>query len=190
MLAREARDWYYRRKKKNNPYNFRMSVPALRALNVYYMRPRPVSLVTVMHGGESDLFPMDLIGPITSGNFTMALRSSSPAIRLMSESRRIAVSAIPASFKKAAYALGTHHQTLCVDWNRLPFATVASMEFALPVPRDALLVRELEIRAIHTIHSHTFFVTDVARQTCSSHDDAFCHIAGPYAHVLGLEPLP
>jgi flavin reductase (DIM6/NTAB) family NADH-FMN oxidoreductase RutF len=190
MLAREARDWYYAKKKKKNPYNFRMSTAGLRALNVYYMRPRPVSLVTVMDGGESDVFPMDLIGPLSSGNFTMALRSTSPAIRLMENSRRIAVSALPAAFKRAAYALGTHHKTLCVEWNALPFATVTSMEFALPVPRDALLVRELEVHAVHRIHSHTFFVTNVARETCSASGDAFCHIAGPYAHVLGLESLP
>jgi flavin reductase (DIM6/NTAB) family NADH-FMN oxidoreductase RutF len=190
MLAREARDWYYRKKKKKNPYNFVMTPHALRALNVYYMRPRPVSLVTVMDGGESDLFPMDLIGPLSSGNFTLALRSTSPAIRLMRHSRRIAVSAIPASFKRAAYSLGTHHKTLCVDWNGLPFTTISSQEFALPVPRDALLVRELEIQAVHEINSHTFFVTTVMRETRSGDGEAFCHVAGPYAFVRNMERLP
>jgi flavin reductase (DIM6/NTAB) family NADH-FMN oxidoreductase RutF len=190
MLAREARDWYYRRRKKKNPYNFVMTPEALRALNVYYMRPRPVSLVTVMDGGESDLFPMDLIGPLSSGHFTMALRSTSPAIRLMEHSKRIAVSAIPASFKKAAYALGSHHQTLCVDWNGLPFPLVSSQEFALPVPRDALHVRELEIQAVHRIHSHTFFVTSIMRETRCGDGEAFCHVAGPYAFVRRMDVLP
>jgi hypothetical protein len=50
-------------------------------------------------------------------------------------------------------------------------------------------VRELEIHSIHRIYSHTFFVTNVARQTCSASGEAFCHIAGPYAHVLGLASL-
>lgn len=190
MLAREARDSYYRRRKKQNPYNFVMTPDALRALNVYYMRPRPVSLVTVMDGGESDLFPMDLIGGLSSGGFTMALRSTSPAIRLMEHSRRIAVSAIPASFKQAAYALGSHHTTLCVDWNHLPFSVISSQEFALPVPRDALLVRELEIQAVHRVHSHTFFVTSIMRETRCGDGDAFCHIAGPYAYVRRMDVLP
>jgi flavin reductase (DIM6/NTAB) family NADH-FMN oxidoreductase RutF len=190
MLAREARDSYYRRRKGKNPYNFVMTPSALRALNVYYMRPRPVSLVTVMDGGESDLFPMDLIGPLSSGHFTMALRSTSPAIRLMEHSRRIAVSAIPASFKKAAYALGTHHTNLCVDWNHLPFSVISSQEFALPVPRDALHVRELEIQEVHRIHSHTFFVTSIMRETRCGDGDAFCHVAGPYAYVRRMEVLP
>jgi flavin reductase (DIM6/NTAB) family NADH-FMN oxidoreductase RutF len=179
MYAREARDAWHRRKGKPNPYNFKMSAPDLRALNVYYMRPRPVSLITTIHAGASDLFPMDLIGPLSSGTFTMALRSTSPAIPLMAGSRRIAVSAIPATFKQIAYGLGAHHATLCVDWAALPFATVNSPRFGLPVPRDALLVRELEILAVHTIHSHTFFVTEVVRQTLMSDGPAFCHMAGP-----------
>jgi flavin reductase (DIM6/NTAB) family NADH-FMN oxidoreductase RutF len=189
MMAREARDWYYRRRKKKNPYNFVMTPDALRALNVYYMRPRPVSFVTVMDGGESDLFPMDLIGPVSSGIFTMALRSTSPAIRLMAHSRRIALSAIPASFKAAAYALGKHHATMCVDWTALPFTTTVSPEFALPVPRDALLIREVEIQAVHAIHSHTFFVTEVVRQTLQSDGPAFCHMAGPCVHQRAIEMI-
>ncbi len=187
--AREGRDWWYRRKKKPNPYNFRMTPSALRALNVYYMRPRPVSLISVIDGGASDLFPMDLIGPVSSGQFLMALRSTSPAIPLMAHSRRLAVSALPAAFKQHAYALGKHHERMCVDWAALPFATRVSPEFGLPVPRDALFVRELEIQAVHTIHSHTFFVTDVVRQTLMSDGPAFCHMAGPCVYARDIELL-
>ncbi len=189
MYAREARDAWHRRKGKPNPYNFTMTPADLRALNVYYMRPRPVSLVTVIDGGQSDLFPMDLIGSVSSGNFLMALRSTSPAIPLMSNSRRIAVSAVPASFKTAAYALGKHHERMCVDWGKLPFTTVASPALGLTVPRDAMLVRELEIREVHRIHSHTFFVTDVVRETRGGNEEpAFCHMAGPcvYARRIAL----
>jgi flavin reductase (DIM6/NTAB) family NADH-FMN oxidoreductase RutF len=186
MYAREARDAWHRRGKPN-PYNFTMSVDGLRALNVYYMRPRPVSFVTVIDGGASDLFPMDLIGPVSSGQFLMALRSTSPAIPLMRSSRRLAVSALPAAFKQAAYALGKHHERMCVDWAALPFATLASPEFGLPVPRDALFVRELEIQAVHSIHSHTFFVTDVVRQTLMGDGPAFCHMAGPCVHARHIE---
>lgn len=188
MYAREARDAWHQRKGKPNPYNFKMSPADLRALNVYYMRPRPVSLVTVIDGGQSDLFPMDLIGSVSSGNFLMALRSTSPAIPLMSSSRRIAVSAVPASFKAAAYALGKHHERLCVDWGTLPFTTVGSPALGLPVPRDAMLVRELEIREVHRINSHTFFVTDVVRETRGDEGPAFCHMAGPcvYARRIAL----
>jgi flavin reductase (DIM6/NTAB) family NADH-FMN oxidoreductase RutF len=139
------------------------------ALDVYYMRPRPVSMVTVRDGRESDYFPVDWTGAISSGHFVLALRSTTPAIRLIRHSRRMAVSAVPASFK---YTLAS--------------TTVTSMEFALPVPRDALFVREVEISAAHRIHSHTLFVTDIARVTCSTDDDALCHIAGAYALARGL----
>jgi hypothetical protein len=55
------------------------------------------------------------------------------------------------------------------------------------VPRDALLVRELEIQAVHTINSHTFFVTDVVRQTLMGEGLAFCHMAGPCVYARHIE---
>lgn len=142
------------------------------ALDIYYMRPRPVSMVTVRDGRDSDYFPVDWTAAISSGHFVLALRSTTPAIRLIRGSRRMAVSTVPATFTTAR-----------------PVETVTSMEFALPVPRDALLVREVEIAAAHTIDSHTLFVTDIVRVTCSTDDDALCHIAGAYAFVRGLAAL-
>jgi flavin reductase (DIM6/NTAB) family NADH-FMN oxidoreductase RutF len=126
-------------------------------------------MVTVRYGHGSDYFPVDWTAAISSGHFVLALRSTTPAIRLIRNSRRMAVSAVPATFTTAR-----------------PFDTVTSMEFALPVPRDALLVREVEINATHTVHTHTLFVTDVVRVSCSTDDDALCHIAGAYAFVRGL----
>jgi flavin reductase (DIM6/NTAB) family NADH-FMN oxidoreductase RutF len=189
VYARELHDWWGRRKRAN-PYNFRMTAADLRAINVYYIRPRPVSLVTVVDGDASNIFPMDLIGPVSSGHFLLALRSTSPAIALMSHIRRVAVSAAPASFKKAAYALGAHHRERSIDLGRLPFPTVASPEFGLPVPADALVVRELAIRDIHTVGSHTLFVTDIVRETPGKAGDALCHIASPYAFRRGMALLP
>jgi flavin reductase (DIM6/NTAB) family NADH-FMN oxidoreductase RutF len=189
LQAREIHDWWGRRKRAN-PYNFRMTAADLRAINVYYIRPRPVSLVTVVDDDASNIFPMDLIGPVSSGHFLLALRSTSPAITLMSHIRRVAVSAVPASFKHAAYALGAHHRERSIDLGRLPFATVASPEFRLPAPADALVVRELAIRDIHTVGSHTLFVTDIVRETPGTRGDALCHVASPYAYRRGMPLLP
>jgi flavin reductase (DIM6/NTAB) family NADH-FMN oxidoreductase RutF len=189
LYAREWHDWWGRRKRAN-PYNFRMTAADLRAINVYYIRPRPVSLVTVVDGDASNIFPMDLIGPVSSGHFLLALRSTSPAVTLMSHIRRVAVSAVPASFKQAAYALGAHHRERSIDLGRLQFPTVASLEFGLSVPADALVVRELAIRDIHTVGSHTLFVTDIVRETPGKSGDALCHIASPYAYRRGMALLP
>ncbi len=189
VYARELRDWWGRRK-RNNPYNFRMTAADLRAINVYYMRPRPVSLVTVVDGDASNIFPMDLIGPVSSGQFLLALRTTSPAVALMAHVRRVAVSGIPASFKQVAYALGEHHRQRTIDWSTVPFATVPSPVFGLPVPRDALVVRELAIRDVHTIGSHTLFVTDIVRETPGADAPAFCHMAGPLAYQRHTASLP
>ena len=188
LHARELHDWWGRR--HGDPHNFRMTASDLRAINVYYMRPRPVSLVTVIDGDASNIFPMDLIGPVSSGHFLLALRTTSPAVALMSHVRRVAVSAVPAAFKHAAYALGKHHRERSVDFGRLPFPTTASPEFGLPVPADALVVRELAIREVHTVGSHTLFVTEIERETSGLAGEALCHIASPYAHIRRTPLLP
>ena len=42
---------------------------------------------------------MDLVAPIPTGGFILALRRSSPAVSLITESRRVVVSGLPAAWK-------------------------------------------------------------------------------------------
>ena len=77
------------------PVQLSDDTPDLRASHVFYICPRPVVLVSVEHEGAGNLFPMDLIGPTDSPWFSMALRSTSPAVRLMQRSRRMALAEHP-----------------------------------------------------------------------------------------------
>ena len=171
---------------RRDSHNFSMTVTDLRAINVYYMRPRPVSLVTVIHGAASNIFPMDLIGPVSAGYFLLALRSTSPAVDLMEQSRRVVVSGIPVSFEQTAYALGVHHRKRSIAWANLPFATKPSPQFGFPVPRDAVIVRDLAIREVRHVGSHTLFIAEVEREMAGPAAPAFCHMAGPYARLRGF----
>jgi flavin reductase (DIM6/NTAB) family NADH-FMN oxidoreductase RutF len=152
-------------KLRKDPYNFQMTQADLRSSFVFYTCPRPVVLVSVEHEGASNIFPMDLIGPTDSPWFSMALRATSPAVRLMQQSRRMALASVPFSYKAIAYALGKHHRQTSIDWTALPFKTVPSPSFALRVPEAALRVREVHVREFHEVGSHVLFITSIERET-------------------------
>jgi flavin reductase (DIM6/NTAB) family NADH-FMN oxidoreductase RutF len=179
-------DWR-RRHKRNTP----MEPSDLRAVQVLYICPRPVVLVSVQHGAASNLFPMDLIGPIGGPHFLLGLRNTSPSIPVIKESRRLAVSDAPLEYTARAFALGEHHAKIGIDWSALPFETGPSAGHGLPVPRAALRVRDVQVRQHHVVGSHTLFVTDVVHDERRRDGLQMCFIAGPYYRRLvlqGLEP--
>jgi flavin reductase (DIM6/NTAB) family NADH-FMN oxidoreductase RutF len=182
-------DWK-RRKQRNTP----MEPRDLEALQVLYICPRPVVLVTVQHGSASNLFPMDLIGQTDSPYFLLGLRRTSPSIRLIRESRRLTVSDVPLEYTAAAFQMGGHHEKERIDWSVLPFETGPSAGHGLPVLRDALRVRDLEVRDIRDVGSHTLFVTEVIREERRRDGLQMCFITGPYYRRLVLHgvqpPLP
>src|ERR1700736_612321 len=107
-------------RKNTDPHNFSMTPEAVQQQMIFYICPRPVVLVSVDDGSHSNLFPMDLIGPISADHFTLALRSTSQSIPTMKSARRVALSDIPASARSTAYKLGVHHKNVKVDWDQLP----------------------------------------------------------------------
>ena len=174
----------FRSRGQGDPYNFKMSAPALRRLFVFYICPRPVVLVTVVHEDTSNVFPMDLIGSVSDSEFSLALRSTSPAVKLMKASKRVALSDVPHDQMSVAYALGKHHNEKSIDWKSLPFALGRSRGFELPVPNFALRVRDMEISAIHSVGSHTVFLTHC--RSCEEFSDGpqMCHTNGFYQEWL------
>lgn len=160
------------------PGNFALSAAATQQIMIFYICPRPVVLVSVDSGSHSNLFPMDLIGPVGSDRFTLALRTTSASVEPMKEVRRVALSDVPASQHKTAYSLGAHHKNAQLDWGSLPFRLDRSAEFALPVPEWALRVRELTILDVRTVGSHTLFMTHARSDTVIRDDAQFFHTSG------------
>ncbi len=157
--------WLAERRQRKNPYNFRMAPLDLQCNHVFYMCPRPVVLVTVEHEGAGNMFPMDLIGPTDSEWYSMALRKTSPAIRLMQESRRMTLASVPLQQKAIAYEMGKHHRKANIDWATLPFRTVPSTLYGLPTLEGALCVREVRVQEFHEVGSHILFITTIERET-------------------------
>lgn len=174
------------------PEGFWMPPEAVQQLMIFYICPRQVVLVSVEDGDHRNLFPMDLIGPVARDRFTLALRNTSPSVPAMKSARRVALSDVAAADCALAYRLGAHHREPLTGWDSLPCPTGRSRVFALPFPRSALRVRELEILDFETIGSHTLFVTRLAAEQPLAEADQLHHTSGLYQHfrMRHGRPLP
>lgn len=160
-----------------------MSAGDLCALNAYYIVARPVFLVGVRHEGQMDLFPMDLVGSLSSGEYLVALRATSPCIALMEGSRRIAMSSAPAELLDAIYALGSRHRRPVIALEQLGAPALASPLFGLPMLSAEGLVRELVVERVERIGSHVLFTTRIERETGLARRQ-LAHMSGTYIEWL------
>jgi hypothetical protein len=184
--------WLQNRRMGNNadPNNFFMPPDTVQQQMIFYICPRPVVLVSVDDESHSNLFPMDLIGPISSDRFTLALRSTSPSVPTMKSVRRLALSDVPAREYTTAYKLGAHHKSALVEWDGLPFEIRRSSNFSLRYPSIALRVREVEILDYDIVGSHTFFVSRIASEVSAGNDAQFFHTSGIYQHFRNRNGRP
>jgi flavin reductase (DIM6/NTAB) family NADH-FMN oxidoreductase RutF len=180
---RYALAWVHARRSRSRGDRLCMTASDLRALNGYYMAARRVYLIGVASGGRTNLFPMDLVGSVGSGDFLLALRATSPAIELMEQSRVIAMSAAPADHLAEVYALGAHHKMDTVDVSALPFDVGASQLKGLPVLPQGF-VRELSVLQTHRVGSHVLFVCRVDDEHGST-PRQIAHVSAMYAEWLG-----
>jgi flavin reductase (DIM6/NTAB) family NADH-FMN oxidoreductase RutF len=164
------------------PGNFYMSPAAIHQTMVFYMCPRPVVAVSVENADHRNMFPMDLIGPLGADKFMLALRSTSPSIDAMVASGRVALADFRAQDVQLAYMLGAHHKRSMADWTELPFATRHSHLFGLPVPAQALRVRELEIVGSDVVGSHRLFSGRILSEELRDAGAQLCHVPGIYQH--------
>ena len=148
----------WRAQRQSGPSRIPIAPRELCRVFVFYICPRPVVLVSVRDGNLVNIFPMDLLGPIGTHHFSLALHSTSAGVPLMERSRRIVLSSVPAEQLSVAYELGKNHNKPCVDWASVPFPTTPSAAFGLPVPRFSLRVREMEIEAVRNLGSHKLFL--------------------------------
>jgi flavin reductase (DIM6/NTAB) family NADH-FMN oxidoreductase RutF len=179
-------------RRNTDPGNFAMSPESTQQIMIFYLCPRPVMLVSVDHGGHSNIFPMDLIGPIAPNRFTLALRSTSVSVEPMKSARRVAISDVSGGDRQIAYRLGAHHKNAQVDWSGLPFGTTRSSHFSLPIPDSALRVRELEILDFDVVGSHTLFLTRVISDHSAGDGARLFHTSGihQYFRIRSGQALP
>jgi len=185
----------FRRWRRDKNPEIRMSILGARSMSALFICPRPVVLVTAMHEGAGNIFPMNLFGAISDGYFAFALNSLRSAAPLVERAGRVALSSIPFEFADMVRSLGKNHRLEFANWNQLPFQVAPSKAFEFPTPEFALRVRELEIDAVRKLGSHTLFFGRVVQDERLRNDPQFCMIHGIYqawrlAQSGGAAPVP
>jgi flavin reductase (DIM6/NTAB) family NADH-FMN oxidoreductase RutF len=166
-------------RKRNQP-GFSMTTRAIEQSMVFYICPRPVYLVSVDDGERSNIFPMDLVGPLGPDEFSLALRNTSPSVETIKLARRVVMSGIAADDQKIAYQLGAHHRKLQIDTSDLPFKLARSKQLSLPVPEIALYAQEVEILNWRSIGSHTLFIGRIVAHEDFAQRPQLFHTCGIY----------
>ncbi len=158
-----------------------MTFQDVKALNGYYMLPRPVFLLSVRDGEAENVFPVDLLGEVSDGHLVMALRKDRQSAGCIRAGRALALSSLPGRYRSVAYALAAQHHDRRIDPAAIPFPVRPSVDFGLPVPADALRVRELEVVGEQTVGSHVVFVSRCVTDHCDSDEPQLCHVSDTYA---------
>ncbi|MEO8130272.1 MAG: hypothetical protein ABI822_24435 [Bryobacteraceae bacterium] len=154
--------------------------------------PRPVHLVSYGGMALGNMFPMDLLGLLASGTFVVGIHANSPAIPLWQRQRQIAVSAVPLRYKPTVYGMGRNHRRLFLDPSALPIPSSPSETFQIPVPDEALSVRELSIEQSLNLGSHVLFVARTTKTEKRAEEPQMCHVHRFYQQFLMRHnrPLP
>jgi flavin reductase (DIM6/NTAB) family NADH-FMN oxidoreductase RutF len=162
----------YSQLRKPDTSDVKMSFLERRAAMVMFIRPHPVSLVSLTGEAGGNIFPMNLMSDLDNGYFVFALKDSRRAAHLVERTRRIALSNVPLSQAPLAYQLAINHTKEYIEWAQLPFATKVSSTFNIPVPIFTQRVRELEVTKVHNFGSHIFFLARIV------HDETFSQSLG------------
>ena len=135
-----------------------LSTREVHAMFAFFICPRPVYLLSVADGERSNIVPMDLLGTVGAGRFTLALKHASSAVPLLRRSQHAALCSVPFVQTELVYSFGRNHLTPVFDWDQAPFGAKRSPEFYLPVPEFCLRARDLEVEEVRDLGSHLLFV--------------------------------
>ena len=171
--------WMYERAARHIPPERQLMPPAaVEQLMVFNLCPRPVFFVAVDDGRNSNLFPMDLVGPMAPEHFTLALRNTSPSVATIKSARRLVIADVPGDAAQIAHRLGAHHREQNINFESLPFEVRRSQRFSLPVPAIAARAREIEIFDFQTVGSHTLFVGRICTEQVLGSGACLFHTSG------------
>jgi hypothetical protein len=170
----------YSRLRRNDPADIKMTLLEERAASITFIRPHPLSLVSVGDKTNGNIFPMNLMGDLGNGYFGFALRELRRAAHLVEGAGRMALSGIPVPQCSLVFRLVDNHKKESIDWSQLPFETKPSATFGVPVPVFATRVREMQIEKVLAIGSHRFFIARIVSDETYAAVPQACVVHGFY----------
>jgi flavin reductase (DIM6/NTAB) family NADH-FMN oxidoreductase RutF len=163
-----------------NTSGMTMSLHERHAAIVTFIRPHPIALVSVADAHGGNIFTMNIMGDLGHGRFGFALKESRTAAHIVERVGRVALSTVPLPDAKFVFELAANHFKSSIQWNTLPFDTMQSGTFRIPVPAFASRVREMEVEEIRKIGSHNFFIAKIVSDEMYSKNAIVCAIHGLY----------
>lgn len=144
----------YNQRYNKKPGNVFLHDNLYKQVQIAYSLPRIISLVSVSDGQLFNLFPTDLHGPIGEEYYVSSLRHEGKACHQVETAGRIVISEIHADMYKTVYSLGKNHMLEMKPEDQFPFDDHKSSVLGLPLPKQTLRYRELELKETfnHGIH--------------------------------------
>lgn len=141
----------YRRYYKKNGLSFRQ----FKAFVAAYSYPRRIRVISFRQDNYFNIFPMDLLGDIsTSNRYVFGLRHSNIALNKIITTGKLVVAEAPFAQKEAIFRLGTHHSANPPALHTLPFKTIESKDHGFYIPDWVLSYREINILKTINLGSH------------------------------------
>jgi hypothetical protein len=175
----------------HKPGNVYLESNLLRQVQIAYAIPRRISLITVGAGNRYNHFPTDLHGQVNDEYYLISLRHEGNACRQVEAAKKIVLSDVRAQAYKKVYALGKNHMQPLKEASAFEFDYGASRHFHLPLPKNLISYRELELKDYFTrgIHKILLFKMIYSEQV-NGESDTLVHIHNSYAtwrYRKGLE---
>jgi flavin reductase (DIM6/NTAB) family NADH-FMN oxidoreductase RutF len=170
-------NWYGRK-----PGNVHLESNLYQQVQLAYAVPRKISLITVGGEGLYNHFPTDLHGQASAHYYIISLRHEGRACAQVEEAKRIVLSDVSATAYRKVYALGKNHMQPLKDRQAFDFDWKDAANFHLPLPKDLVAYRELELKNSFTHGIHRLLLFRIRHEeTGNPKGTPLFHIHNAYA---------
>ncbi|HWJ90978.1 MAG TPA: hypothetical protein VNR87_07685 [Flavisolibacter sp.] len=170
-------NWYQRK-----PGNVYLKGNLYKQVQIAYSVPRKISLVTVGAQGLYNHFPTDLHGQASGHYYVISLRHGGKACTQVEQTKKIVLSDVKPGAYNKVYALGKNHMQPLKERQAFDFDTSDSVYFHLPLPKDLIAYRELELENSFHYGIHKLLLFRIRHERLIKAGAAgLCHIHNVYA---------
>jgi hypothetical protein len=160
-------------------------------VQIAYSLPRKICLITVGDNNLYNHFPTDLHGKITDQRYIISLRHHGQACRQVESCKKIVLSDMPAAAYKKVYSLGKNHMQPLKEITQFDFDSARSKCFTLPLPKDLVSYKELELVSsfLNGIHKILLFKI-IYEESPNTKAGTLSHVHNCYATWRYHQKLP